>query len=172
MSILTKDEFRRLGTKEFHGYGTAAFPDQRDLTMDHIVARLEDGSAFSQTSAQLTPSQRNVFGAFALRAASIAVQADDPDMVRKAIIAIAMALDGSLGNKDELLQVPLPLRSAEHLGLDLPALMDQVTSIIPDATMAVIRGYADCDDLARMVGEMGYEERGAGQDFRYVFTAW
>lgn len=170
MSALTKVEHRRIGSKEFNGYGPAPFPDKRDATLVAIIDRVASEEAFEQTLAGLDGERRGTFNAFARRAASLAVRERDPEMVLRAIVALALAI-GRSPSRDHLMQAPLPFRSAQLLSAKIDVVLTEARTIVPADVLAPIAAYAH-GDLQLAVGKMGYEEAGSGRDFRYEFTAW
>lgn len=170
MSVLTKDEYRRIGSKEFNGYGPAPFPDNRDRVLVAIVDRLTSQETFDQTLNGLDDDQRGTFNAFAWRAASLAVRDRDQMMVRRAIVALALAL-GRSPSPDIMMQAPLPFRSAELLAMKIEDVLAEVSRIVPPDVLALIANYSQ-GDLQLAVGSMGYEESGSGSGFCYEFTAW
>lgn len=172
MSVLTHDEWRRLDSNELDGYGPAPFPDHRDVLLGAIIDRLTNRERYEQTSTNLRPGHRAAFGCFARRGAALAVRTQDAVMVRRAILAAALGLGTATGDKDALLQVPLPPRAAELLGLDPVTVVEDLADLIDASAHAHLLQYAGSGDLAGYVGRMGYEETGSGPTFDFTFTAW
>ena len=109
-------------------------------------------------------------GLEAERLASLAVRTGRREHLERALLAIALAAQGTADWRDVLVVTPLPWDAAQRIGLDPAPLYEEVAAIAPQQGAAFLREFVQRRDENKTIEVMGYTTEEGAEGFRYVRT--
>ncbi|MFG2055215.1 hypothetical protein ACGFI9_14410 [Micromonospora sp. NPDC048930] len=166
---LDPEPFKVLEPARNVNYGREELPSPKDHRIRELLAAAASRATFTEVRDCLPPKADQVLGAFAERAASLAVRERSMDDLRTGLFAAALAQAASADERDVLPALALLYRAAERIGAE-PAV---------EFASAAERYGRGADSLARFIRRapedrtpeaMGFEEVNDGKDFTFVCT--
>lgn len=168
MSVVAEEELARLHDRRFAGWGSSPIPDRRDDKLAAMVDRFTSPEACAQTAPVLDQPVVDAFVCYAERTASLAVRVRDRKLVRRALVAICIALEGTSDVRDVLVVLPLPLRAAELIGDDLALAIADIATQVPLKHAETLGHILGSVDLTQHVVDMRFAESVDSEGFRFV----
>lgn len=141
----------------YEGYGLDPLPSPRDRRVRAVLEALT-----GEATSGIPKGAERVLGAFAERAASLAVRRRDTETLRLGGVAAALALSVAGDFRDELPALALLCRAAELIGVDPRAVLPADEPVVTDFLRRAPRD--------RAIGAMGFRETVEDDGFRFVRT--
>lgn len=160
----------RLGARQFNGYLKIKLPHALDAVVDSVVDayRGEHASRRQQMIDEATPRVAGVLSAYGQRMAAVAVRAQSPAVLERALVAVGMAHSRLEDPRDNLYPLAAINHSATLLGTELGQLIDRVATALPDPAVQALRDFASRADQDKSLRAMGLGTTGQGVEFSYV----
>jgi hypothetical protein len=109
-----------------------------------------------------------VFGRYAYYTAVESVRKNDPPLLRRGLVALAIE-NGGQDWRDTFPLLALMRNSARRLHVNIAELFNGVAEIASPPLQGMIASSSDCNSEQRSIESYHYKESGAGQSFRYVY---
>ena len=160
----------RLGGKQFNGYLKIKLPHDLDAVVDSAVDayRGEDASRRQQMIDETTLGVAGVLSAYGQRMAAVAVRAQSPVVLERALLAVGIAQGRLQDPRDNLYPLAAINHSATLLGTDLGQVIDRVATLLPAPAVQALRAFASRAERDKSLRAMGLGTAGQGAEFRYV----
>jgi len=99
-------------------YGLEKFPSPRDDEIRAVIGRIQDSADYRSLRSALLPVAWEMFDAFALRMASLAVRDRDLGVIRDGLVALQLAFDLTDDFREVIAPLMLLHRAIEMIGGD------------------------------------------------------
>ena len=166
---LDPQPFAILASARSINYGRAELPSDHDVKIRDLLLGAASGATFDQLKQAMPRDADRVLGAFAERAASIAVRHQDARELRAGLLAAAIALAMSGDPKEVLPTLALLYRAAEMIGHD-PNLEFANANELTGGRAGGLVDFLRRAPEDQTIQAMGYEEGDDKRGFRFLRT--
>lgn len=145
-------------------YGPTAIPGSKDFVLIELIDALLSASSETRCALlkKIDDQYRDAFSVFAERLSVYAVRLNDPDVLKKALLALALAPGGD--NREILLTLSLVVHTAKKLGLDLRTMQG---ALIDESFKKIVSDFLARPPEDQSIEAMGFEEGRDSGGFRY-----
>lgn len=151
------------------GYGSQDLPSTRDGEIRDLILHLADNDSFDHVTHLIPDGADLILGAYAHRAATIAVRRHDPRELRAGLIAAALAEPLSSDPREVIPALALLYRAAIIIGHDPDPEFATVNSLTGDRAPG-LAGFTRRTPHDRTIQVMGYQESEDKDGFRFTRT--
>jgi hypothetical protein len=165
----TMDRIERgIKSEIYHGYLPRPIPHALDHSPDRLLSAYLNSSTSDRELFQIADHRiASILQVYAERMAALAVRHSRANLVDKAVTALGLALLIGHDDRDVMLVMPLPWRSAELLGLEPAQIFDRAAACLPEPASTGLRKFARRAPKDRTLACMGYVESSDEGGFRY-----
>ena len=136
-----------------------------DFLIDAFVS--SDPAGREQITQRVEKSFAFVFSGYACHAAIESVRRNDPSLLKRGLLALAIE-NGKIDWRDSLPWIVLLYHSACKMGVDFKGLVHEVAGVACPPFLGVISGFLSRDEEHRTIESVGFRESGDGPSFDYV----
>jgi hypothetical protein len=164
-----RDHFLLAGSHAPVGYAGRPIPDPYDSEIAQFVDAFRQCPTEPQRRflAETAEGEGPPLGRYVQRMATLAVRTGEERYISLSLVAWAIANSGTRDWRDTLIDLPLPYRSAEKLGLDPVRLFNAVGSVLPPEVHAPMLQFLQRSAENRRIEVMGWEESTESDGFTY-----
>jgi len=156
---------------EIQAYDSSTADETRDHEITDLVTKAETTDQLAALTAMIEPGQHStILDTYAQRAAALAVQRQDPNLLRLGLLALAVAYVKTRDFRDNLVTLALLWRSAELLALDPREELERTATRVPPAA-DFFHGWINRSPDAQALSTMGCREANVRGEFWYE-TPW
>jgi hypothetical protein len=159
-----------LRDKRFNGYLRVKLPHPLDAEVEAVVTAYAAGPASTRQALinGLDARAAAVLSAYGQRMASVAVRTRSVDVLRRGVVAVALA-EGHLDEpRDNLFVLVAVNDSASLIGTSLARVIDDVKGLLPPVGLAALQEFEQYRESDKSLEAMGIRRSGADQDFLYI----
>lgn len=147
------------------GYGPTAIPGSKDFVLMELIDALLLASSETRCALlkKIGDQYQFAFPGFAERLSSYAVRLNDPDVLKKALLALALISGGD--GRETLITLSLVVRSAKKLKLDLRTMLQG--PLIDESFRKTVSDFLMRPPQDQSIAAMGFKEGHDSDGFRY-----
>jgi hypothetical protein len=160
-----------ISAEKFNGYLPLTIPHDLDAIPGQFVGSYSRADIVDRELAPtLHRGADSVLLAFSERQAALAVRIQSQDILRLSVLAIGLASLVTNDERDGMLVMPLPWRTAELLRQEPKSVFVAAAETLPPVAQKALLAFANRDSEDQTLACMGYVEGSDGGGFRYVRT--